>query len=203
MTRIALSLASVLFFFMAENIWLDPWLRTKSHRIPPLVPEALSGAWFSALAIGGIALTLLVVWQILLTRDPTLPYWTKIGTGTAVLVVLLLSVEWCRVTTGLPAVFRLQKLRKTHTVRLTWKASISQVAGYNVYRSKKPGGNYLRGTASGEPYALLNSSLVTTTQYQDLSVQSGQTYYYVVTAVGSNYAESTYSNEVSATIPTP
>ena len=34
-------------------------------------------------------------------------------------------------------------------------------------------------------------------------VQSGQTYYYVVTAVDSSNVESTYSNQASATIPTP
>jgi hypothetical protein len=33
------------------------------------VPEALSGAWFLVFAIGGIALTLLIVCQILLIRD--------------------------------------------------------------------------------------------------------------------------------------
>src|SRR5260370_27481294 len=124
--QIAWVLASVLFFFTAENIWIDPWLRNRSHRIPSLVPEALSGAWFLAFAIGGIALTLLVVCQILLIRDLGLHDWTKIWTGIAVLVVLLLSVEWCRVTNGQPAVIRLRALRKTHTVSLTWKASISQ-----------------------------------------------------------------------------
>src|SRR5260370_31145968 len=118
MTRVALGLASVLFFFIAENIWIDPWLRNRSHRIPSLVPEALSGAWFLALAIGGIALTLLVVYLILLIRDPALNIWTKIGTGIAVLVVLLLSVEWCGVTNGQPAILRLQTFRKRHTVRL-------------------------------------------------------------------------------------
>jgi len=78
-------------------------------------------------------------------------------------------------------------------VTLDWTASTSAVIGYNVYR----------GTQDGGPYTLLNSSLVTTTQYQDSSVQSGQTYYYVVTAVDSSHVESTNSNQVSATIPTP
>lgn len=80
-----------------------------------------------------------------------------------------------------------------HSVTLDWTASTSAVIGYNVYR----------GTQDGGPYTLLNSSLVTTTQYQDSSVQSGQTYYYVVTAVDSSHVESTNSNQVSATIPTP
>jgi len=79
-------------------------------------------------------------------------------------------------------------------VTLVWIASsTSAVVGYNVYR----------GTASGGPYTLLNSSLVTTTQYHDSSVQSGKTYYYVVTAVDSSYVESAFSGEASATVPTP
>jgi len=81
----------------------------------------------------------------------------------------------------------------SHSVTLDWIPSTSPVIGYNVQR----------GTVSGGPYTLLNSSLVTTTLYQDSSVQSGQTYYYVVTAVDSSNVESTYSNEASATIPTP
>jgi hypothetical protein len=190
-TRIAWGLASLLFFFTAENIWIDPWLRFKSHRIPSLVPEALSGAWFLAFAIGGIALTLLIVCQILLIRDRALHTWTKIGTGVAVLVVLLLSVEWCRVTNGQPAVLRLQPQRKPHKVGLTWKASSSQVAGYNVYRSMTPGGNYVR----------INSSLVQGLTYTDNAVDSGVTYYYVARAVDAQGYESFNSNETSATIP--
>ncbi len=191
MTRVALGLASVLFFFIAENIWIDPWLRNRSHRIPSLVPEALSGAWFLALAIGGIALTLLVVYLILLIRDPALNIWTKIGTGIAVLVVLLLSVQWFRVTNGQPAVLRQQASGKTHTVTLAWKPSSSQVAGYNVYRSTTPGGNYLR----------INTSLVRRFTYTDNAVASGITYYYVTRAVDDRGYESVNSNEASAVIP--
>jgi hypothetical protein len=80
-----------------------------------------------------------------------------------------------------------------HSVSLEWDDSASPVIGYNVYR----------GVASGGPYTVLSSALISATQYQDSSVQSGQTYYYVVTAVDSNEVESIYSNEVSATIPTP
>jgi hypothetical protein len=191
MTRIACGLASLLFFFTAENIWIDPWLRFKSHRIPSLVPEALSGAWFLAFAIGGIALTLLIVWQILLIRDRALHAWTKLGTGVAVLVVLLLSVEWCRVTNGQPAVLGLHALRKPHTVRLTWKASSSQVAGYNVYRS----------TTRGDDYVKINTSLVQGLTYTDNTVDSGVTYYYVARAVDARGYESVNSDETSATVP--
>jgi len=80
-----------------------------------------------------------------------------------------------------------------HSATLSWTASTSTVIGYNVYR----------GTVSGGPYALVNSSLVAGTQYVDSAVLAGQTYYYVATAVASGNVESTYSNQVSATIPSP
>jgi hypothetical protein len=81
-----------------------------------------------------------------------------------------------------------------HSATLTWTASTSTVTGYNIYR----------GTLSGGPYVLISSfSVVPGTQYVDSSVVSGQTYYYVATAVASGNAESVHSNEVWAAIPTP
>ena len=78
-----------------------------------------------------------------------------------------------------------------HTVGLNWGASTSTVAGYNVYRS----------TVSGSSYAKVNSALLAGMSYSDASVQSGQTYYYVATAVDGSGNESVYSNEVAAAIP--
>jgi fibronectin type 3 domain-containing protein len=78
-----------------------------------------------------------------------------------------------------------------HSVTLSWTASTSTVAGYNVYRS----------SVSGGPYTKLNASPDTSTTYVDSAVQAGQTYYYVVTSVDSAGTESTFSAEVSATIP--
>lgn len=78
-----------------------------------------------------------------------------------------------------------------HSVALTWTASTSTVIGYNTYSS----------TTSGGPYTKLTSSPVASTSYTDSTVQAGQTYYYVVTAVNSANEESTYSTQVSATIP--
>lgn len=79
----------------------------------------------------------------------------------------------------------------SHSAALNWTASASTVSGYNVYRS----------TVSGGPYTKVNSTLVTTTSYTDSTVQSGLTYFFVVTAVNSSNVESIYSNEVSGTIP--
>jgi uncharacterized repeat protein (TIGR03803 family) len=79
-----------------------------------------------------------------------------------------------------------------YSVQLSWQPSTSQVAGYNVYR----------GGASGGPYAQINSTLDTLTSFSDKSVQAGQTYYYVTTAVDSLGRQSSYSNQTEAEIPT-
>ena len=78
-----------------------------------------------------------------------------------------------------------------YTVALSWTSSSSPVTGYNIYR----------GTLSSGPYARLNPSLLSSTNYTDASVQSGATYYYVTTAVGSGNVESAYSNQATAVIP--
>src|SRR5208283_3902141 len=72
-------------------------------------------------------------------------------------------------------------LTVTAQVALSWTASTSPgIAGYNAYRS----------TTSGGPYSKLNSSLIPATNYNDQTVQSGSTYYYVTTAVDSQGLES-------------
>ncbi len=78
-----------------------------------------------------------------------------------------------------------------HSADLSWTASTSIVAGYNVYR----------GVQSGGPYTKLTSTPVVLTIHTDSTVQSGQTYFYVVTAVDLNNLETVHSNEVSAVIP--
>jgi len=96
--------------------------------------------------------------------------------------------------TGSPAAISLSGTGVTavqHSVALTWNASTSTVAGYNVYRS----------TVSGSSYTKINPSLVAVLNYTDSAVQSGTTYFYVTTAVDSTGSESVYSNEVSAPIP--
>ncbi len=75
---------------------------------------------------------------------------------------------------------------------LTWDAS-SGAVGYNVYR----------GTVSGGPYTMINTALDSTTAYTDSTVASGQTYYYVATAVNGESEESGYSNQATAVIPNP
>jgi fibronectin type 3 domain-containing protein len=80
-----------------------------------------------------------------------------------------------------------------HSVDLKWKASVSRVVGYNVYRSETDGG----------PYIKLTSAPVQATNYTDSSVQSGHIYFYAVTAVDSKGKESIHSSQAKASIPSP
>jgi len=79
----------------------------------------------------------------------------------------------------------------THSVSLFWGETGSQIAGYNVYRS----------TVSNGPYTQIDGALVGSTSYTDGTVASGTTYFYVVTAVGTNGVESPYSNQTQVTVP--
>jgi hypothetical protein len=79
----------------------------------------------------------------------------------------------------------------THSVALSWTASSSTVAGYNVYVSPSSAG----------PYSLLNSSPVPNTSYVDTNVLAGDTYYFRITSVSSSYQESAPSAGVQAVIP--
>jgi hypothetical protein len=79
----------------------------------------------------------------------------------------------------------------SHSVGLSWSPGGSNVSGYNVYRGSKSGG----------PYAKINSAPTAITSYGDGAVNSGQTYFYVTTALDSSGAESSNSNEVQAAIP--
>jgi len=78
-----------------------------------------------------------------------------------------------------------------HQVSLAWTASTTQNVTYNVYRSVTSGS-----------YSTPLATLIGGTSYTDNSVTSGQTYYYVITAV-SGGMESNHSNETTAVIPIP
>jgi fibronectin type 3 domain-containing protein len=78
-----------------------------------------------------------------------------------------------------------------HSVLLSWRASTSAVAGYNVYR---------RDTAG---LTKINTQPVPDTNYVDSSVKPGTVYFYVAKAVDSSGKESAPSNEVRAVIPSP
>ncbi len=81
-----------------------------------------------------------------------------------------------------------------HTVSLSWVASTSpMVIGYNLYRA----------TSENGPYVKLNLTLIGETSYTDITVKSGQTYYYVATAVDAGKNESAYSDGARAVVPSP
>lgn len=81
-----------------------------------------------------------------------------------------------------------------HHVVLTWNAvpptQGTPVGGYNIYRS----------TMSGGPYIKI-ASRVASLMYDDRAVNSGNTYFYVVTSVDRRNLESRYSTEVRAAVP--
>jgi hypothetical protein len=82
----------------------------------------------------------------------------------------------------------------SHVVSINWAASASSnIAGYNIRRS----------TISGGPYTLVNAALITSLTFDDVSIQPGQPYYYVVTAVDNSGNESGYSAESTVTVPSP
>ncbi len=106
------------------------------------------------------------------------------------------SVSFVSNATNSPATVALSGSGTTpvqHTATLNWQASGSSVTGFNIYRSTNTGGSYTR----------MNSTTSTTPSYADSSVQSGQTYYYVVTQLDNTGMESGYSSQVTAVIPTP
>jgi hypothetical protein len=83
----------------------------------------------------------------------------------------------------------------SHLVNLSWNPSpTSNVIGYNIYRAS---------LVTNAGATRLNSNLVSGTTFTDTSVIAGQTYSYMVTAVDSNGAESSFSDPAPATIPTP
>ncbi|MFQ5898867.1 MAG: fibronectin type III domain-containing protein [Candidatus Methylomirabilia bacterium] len=79
-------------------------------------------------------------------------------------------------------------------VRLLWNRSPeADVAGYFVYRAGRPGGAYAR----------LNPRPIQTTRFVDRSVEPGESYAYVVTAVdrAKRANESARSNEATVSVP--
>jgi fibronectin type 3 domain-containing protein len=76
-------------------------------------------------------------------------------------------------------------------VKIEWEESpVTNIAGYNVYRSLTHGGDY----------TLLNDTLVTETSYIDSNLTSMTTYYYVVTTVNVKATESMPSEELEVAV---
>jgi fibronectin type 3 domain-containing protein len=77
-----------------------------------------------------------------------------------------------------------------HSVTITWTASKSIVAGYNVYRL----------SPSGDPVKV-SKGIVSETRYVDKPVEAGRTYSYYVKSVDFRGIESKPSETITVTVP--
>jgi fibronectin type 3 domain-containing protein len=88
----------------------------------------------------------------------------------------------------------LPKPSESWQVNLTWDAPVSSpdpVSGYNAYRSNDQGNSYVQ----------LNSAIIKSTTYNDLTVSAGSTYDFIVKSVDANGITSTPSNIAVVSIP--
>ena len=181
--------------YTAENLWLDSWLREKSHnRLPSFIPEPLSGTWAVTCGALLVALVLAAVCQLLIWRARSLSLWKRIfGSGGLVAAAILFGM-WFLETSGMCAsLARKISPSRQRSVTLRWNASTSPVVGYNVYRRTREQGVY-----GLQP---INPGLVKELTYIDAAVQGGVIYFYVVRAVDTKGRESTNSNEAEVLIP--
>ena len=78
------------------------------------------------------------------------------------------------------------------TATLSWDASEqANIAGHKIYQA----------TAPGEYGAPMTTVLMPVTNYTVKGLEAGTTYFFTVTAYNADGAESSFSNEVSTTIP--
>ncbi|OYD16312.1 hypothetical protein CH333_03690, partial [candidate division WOR-3 bacterium JGI_Cruoil_03_44_89] len=83
----------------------------------------------------------------------------------------------------------LEALPSHKSIELVWRDNWeTDLTGYNVYRKEGAAGTYV----------IVNDSLVSEPSFMDTLVESGEWYYYVVTAVDSGELESDYSLPDSA-----
>ena len=69
---------------------------------------------------------------------------------------------------------------------LSWNGGKPNTIGYNIYRTTKSKG----------PYSKINTSPHSNSTFTDSSFQSGETYFYVTTALNKNGKESQYFIQV-------
>ena len=97
------------------------------------------------------------------------------------------------ITQTVNATLQLDAPSTSSSATLTWdRNSESDLAGYNVYRATSPG-----AYTPGSPIATLQGNV---TSYIATGLQSGTTYYFVITAYDNAGNESSYSSEVSQRI---
>ena len=185
-------LTAVLFAVTIENIWLDPWLRSRFPDFPSLTPQPPSALWIIAFGAIGIVCVVLMVGQVLLMRRAGVSRNSKIVAGVSVILALLLSVTWFLVTSGIIAAPRLLLFRPPHTVKLTWVAGTTPGVRCNIYRVTESTGNEEK----------LNSAPINGLAFTDPHPVNGEKYTYYATATAvAGTAESVRSNPAKAVIP--
>ena len=191
--RVTWLLIFVLALFPIFMIWFMPRMHWRIRRIAALFEAGTTG-WIIAFALGSVGCVVLLVGMLLAFQNRKVTQRSRIGTAVAVLGTVLLWGYWFYATTAPPvSAAPVATARPSgHSVKLTWKASTSPVAGYNIYRSTTPG-------SFTEPR--LNSEPVTGTTYLDTTVESDQIYYYAAKAVDAQGNESSVSNVAAAKIP--
>ena len=100
-------LTTALCVVTIENIWLDPWPRSRFPDFPSLAPQPPSILWIITFGAIGIVCVVLMVGQVLLMRRAGVSRNAKIIAGVSVVVALLLSVTWFLVTSGITPAPRL------------------------------------------------------------------------------------------------
>ena len=149
----------------------------------PIASASTSGPGFS---ISGLSLPLTIAPNQSLLFSVT---FAPSNSGSATGSVLITGAS-----AGLPATISLMGTGtepSAHSVLLVWDPSPSNVVGYHIYRSVQSPGSYVA----------LDTTTAQSTSFTDLSVSSGQNYWYVVTAIGSGGEESAFSNAFNANIP--
>ena len=183
-------LSFVLFAVTIENIWLDPWLKSRFPEFPSLVPQPPSILWIATFAGIGIVCVVLMVGQVLLMRRTGVARNARIVAGVSVVLAVALSVTWFLVTSGITAAPLSLLYLPPHSVKLTWAASTTPGVTYNIYRRNE----------STWDYEQVNTTPIDGLTFTDPHPVNGIKYTYFVTAVRGT-DESPRSNPAPAAIP--
>jgi hypothetical protein len=159
---------------------------------------SLSGGGKFYIEVGGSNVTDLISvpatggWQSWATLAPV-PFTNTIPASSFRVVVDTggFNLNWLQFTSLLPVPPAGLKASATPAqVQLNWN-TVSGAIGYTIKRAASSGGTYLT-IATG----------ISGTNFTDVNITSGATFFYVVTAINS-YGESTSSNEAVVVVPFP
>ena len=173
------------------SLWVLPRFRPRVWKYLGLAEAGTTG-WILLFIVGGIGCVVLLVGVLLAFQNRKVTARSRIWAALAVLFTLSLWGYWFYATTTNSFASAAAPAPSEHSVKITWKASTSPVAGYNVYRSTTPD-NFR------EPR--LNSELIKDTSYIDITVENSKTYYYAAKSVDGYGNESDASNVAQARIP--